>query len=149
MTETRLFVYGTLMPGQERHDLLAGWVGEKQPGTLNGWLFGLPEGYPALVLPAHTLHGELLPGEPRPVHGVLCTCRDDASLFETLDRYEDSVPGDPDSLYVRARVDVAEDGEGVVRAWAYVWNPARLVEILGRGMHLPEGRWAPRSVAPR
>ncbi|HEX2273906.1 MAG TPA: gamma-glutamylcyclotransferase [Acidimicrobiales bacterium] len=46
-TPTRLFVYGTLMPGQERWPVLLPYARSSEPATARGQLWDTGVGYPA------------------------------------------------------------------------------------------------------
>lgn len=131
---TSLFVYGTLMPGFPQHDLLAPWVLSVMPAQREGWLFLMPGGYPALVLPDGPMleHGLVPPGT---VHGVQCELSQDAT-WEQLDAYEGYQPRHPErSLYLRVRDPTRDEG------WLYVWNPSRIGVLLERGKPIQGGRF--------
>jgi gamma-glutamylcyclotransferase (GGCT)/AIG2-like uncharacterized protein YtfP len=93
----RLFVYGTLQPGQRAWHLLEPLVDEAVRASTAGRLFDTGLGFPAL-----------LPGDEL-VPGHVVTLRDPASALARLDRYEG--PG-----YVRRRI--AVQGRP---CWTYVW----------------------------
>ena len=71
---TRLATYGTLSPGRENHNQLAGLIGRWQTGTVTGWLFpeawGAALGYPGLVLDPEgkTLKVQLFQSDDLPAH---------------------------------------------------------------------------------
>ncbi len=132
--ETLLFTYGTLQPGASYGHLL-GPVIATMAARVQGVLFALPEGYPALVLGG-------LPGfSDGEVHGTLVTTRLTDTAWRRLDEYEDC-PGDGvGGLYRRARHTVqCEDGK-TQHAWIYTWNPARLEALIARGKWLRSGRF--------
>ena len=83
-----LFVYGTLMSGQSRADMLGDAI--RKPATTNGQLWRLPAGYPALV-----------PGGSALVHGELVLGVSDR-LLGLIDTYE----GVAEGLYRRVEIDV-------------------------------------------
>lgn len=93
----RLFVYGTLQPGERAWHLLAPLVGAVSPATGRGRLYDTGRGFPAL-----------LPGDD-PVPGRVVTLRDPAAALPGLDAYEG-----PE--YARVRIEV----EGRL-CWTYVW----------------------------
>jgi gamma-glutamylcyclotransferase (GGCT)/AIG2-like uncharacterized protein YtfP len=97
-----VFVYGTLLHGQENDGYLAGL--RRWPGTTLGRLFHVPAGYPALVPDAD---GRVIRGE--------VVRLDSAARLGVLDLFE----GVPQGLYVRRQIDVLSmDRPG--RAWAWV-----------------------------
>ncbi|SDG13622.1 Uncharacterized conserved protein YtfP, gamma-glutamylcyclotransferase (GGCT)/AIG2-like family [Pseudonocardia oroxyli] len=93
----RLFVYGTLQPGDRAWHLLEPLATAVSPATGRGRLFDTGLGFPALV-----------PGAD-PVPGHVVTLRDPATALPGLDEYEG-----PE--YARVRVSV----EGRP-CWTYVW----------------------------
>lgn len=141
MTPVDLFVYGTLRSGHPEHEALCRGVVEVQAASVWGRLQHLPEGYPALELPAGVvlevgtldyeadaskLAGTVSPigGQPCPadgwtqVVGELLTFPDAATMLPVLDEYEEFTPGQP-SLYTRvlAAVQVLDKSQ---LAWLYV-----------------------------
>lgn len=112
-----LFVYGTLLTGEDQAGLLG--QASRIPATTRGTLWGLPAGYPALA------------GGHGVVHGELVTLAD-RRLLEILDRYE----GVDEGLYRRVRIDVLV-GLRTQIAWAY-----RMENPRARGGRLlRSGRW--------
>lgn len=120
----RLFVYGSLKPGEGRWPLIADLVEDVGPAWTSGTLVATPYGWPAATFDGDgTVHGHLL----RPRVGA----RDE--LIRRCDRIE----GEGELF---RRVVVAVDGrDGTVEATAYEW--------LGRddppGEPVPDGRWSP------
>ena len=117
---TRLFVYGTLAPGDDAWSVLAPWtVGEPVADAVPGVLFDTGRGYPAAtfaVASAEVVHGVVVAIDPAR----------EADGLAALDRYEG-----PE--YERVTVETV----GAVRAFAYAWiggDPA--------GRPVPGGRWA-------
>ncbi len=118
MSDPRLFVYGTLMHGGERAGLLGAAL--RQRATLQGRLYHLPAGYPALELgTAGTVHGELVDAPSDRVLALL-----------------DHIEGVADGLFVRSEVDVTL-GLRRVRAWVFAMDAPRL----RGGRLIPNGRW--------
>ena len=107
LVDTRLAVYGTLAPGRENHEQLAGLSGQWRPGTVRGWLnpvgWAAPMGYPGLLLdPAGpAVQVQLFESPDLPEH------------WTRLDEFEGS-----DYRRVLTRVRTA-DGDDV-DAWIYV-----------------------------
>lgn len=106
----RLAVYGTLRPDGPAWRLLRPWVLEQEePVTLPGTLYGIRQGYPALVLGAG-------PGVPADLFRLRCPARS----LQMFDRYEG-----PE--YRRVRLRVAEERI----CWVYEWcgNVAGLLPL--------------------
>lgn len=106
-----LFVYGTLLPGEERWEVLERFVvGDGRVDTVAGRLFDTGEGYPAASFDV-----DAASGAPR-VAGQVFELADAtlAEALEVLDEVEDAVLG----LYRRVRVDT----DGGWRAWAYAYG---------------------------
>jgi gamma-glutamylcyclotransferase (GGCT)/AIG2-like uncharacterized protein YtfP len=118
----RLFVYGTLAPGDEAWPVLEPWVvGEPFPDAAVGCLYDTGRGYPAATFEHN---GQSL------VHGTVVTldpARASVAL-DTLDRYE----GDE---YERISVRT----ESGVEAATYVW----IASLAGCRL-VPGGRWRDR-----
>jgi gamma-glutamylcyclotransferase (GGCT)/AIG2-like uncharacterized protein YtfP len=148
----QMFFYGTLKRGGSNHAYCRGGLVTAE-ARVEGLLYDLPQGYPALVVPEASVlavgTGDPLrdarggaaldrpelpePGEPH-VHGELYTFDDPEERLPSLDELEDFSPDDPLSPYRRVLVPVRPDGGGVALAWAYaVRGP--------QGTHLPGGRW--------
>jgi gamma-glutamylcyclotransferase (GGCT)/AIG2-like uncharacterized protein YtfP len=148
----QMFFYGTLKRGGINHSYCRGGR-MKAEARIQGLLYDLPQGYPAIVVPEGTvravgtddpladargangltLSGLTEPGTPT-VYGELYAFDDPEERLPVLDDLEDFSPNDPSSPYRRVLVPVRADGGGVTLAWAYA---ARLP----RGTHLPGGRW--------
>ena len=147
-----MFFYGTLKRGGYNHPYCRG--GRMTAGaSIEGLLYDLPEGYPAIVVPedtvlavgtddplrdAHEANALTRSGLAEPgttaVHGELYTFDDPKERLPLLDELEDFFPKDPSSPYRRVLVPVRPDGGGVTLAWAYAARRPR-------GTHLPGGRW--------
>ena len=105
---SQLFVYGTLMRGEEREGLLSHL--DVRPATIIGRLWRAPAGYPAL---------ELVPNG-RPIVGEVLTL-DTPSILVALDLIE----GVSQGLYHRIETTV-QTIEGTEKAWVYVMNASQL-----------------------
>lgn len=104
----RIFVYGTLQPGQERWPILKPFVltvDEDGPATARGRLYDTGYGWPAAVFDAAA--GTTLPGTVLTFHPRSCE-----EAFATLD----AVEGVKSGLFQRISIEV----DGVV-CWAYHW----------------------------
>ena len=79
---TRLFVYGTLAPGEPHEQVLAEVPGHWQPATITGELFpqgwGAAAGFPGVVLDEHGPE----------VHGLLFSSEELGEHWERLDGFE-------------------------------------------------------------
>lgn len=148
----QMFFYGTLKRGGRNHTYCRGGLMTAE-AHVEGLLYDLPQGYPAIVVPEETVlavgtdtpladareanrlnrSGLPAPGTPT-VHGELYTFDDPEERLPLLDDLEDFSPNDPSSPYRRVLVPVRSDGGGVSLAWAYVARHPR-------GTHLPGGRW--------
>lgn len=122
---TRVFVYGTLRSGEERHSAM------RRPGLRRaleaevlGCLMDFGD-YPGLVL-SH--------GERTPVRGELYEYEDPRDLLRELDEIEDFFGYESEgSLYRRSLLDVATP-EGPAIAWVYVYvGDVSGARILGAG----------------
>jgi gamma-glutamylcyclotransferase (GGCT)/AIG2-like uncharacterized protein YtfP len=100
-----VFVYGTLMPGQNRWSALAEWTeGTASHDHITGQLFDTGNGYPAATIGS----AGLIPGFTVPLAAE--------SLSRALDAL-DEIEGTSIGLYRRVEVMTAEQ----VRAWADHW----------------------------
>ncbi|MEF2276888.1 gamma-glutamylcyclotransferase family protein [Deinococcus sp. YIM 134068] len=140
---TRVFVYGTLMPGERNADIAArGGAFEAQPARLPGFrlLHLLPEAYPA-IRPG---------GITDEVRGYVLTY--DPSDWETALPFLDELEGvdEVPPLYTREQVNVTLEGGGVQAVWVYVYaDTARLARP--GVIPIPSGDWreAPHRARPR
>lgn len=147
-----LFVYGTLKRGHENHERLCRGMLDAEEAVVRGRLYGLPFGFPALVVAENTVHatGTADPlcdaalqrqfGNPaidQPpdgplVYGEVLTFDDAEARLPLFDHLEGFDPDGP-SLYRRVLVPVTAETRGLL-AWAYAMKrPA--------GDYLPDGRW--------
>lgn len=148
-----VFVYGTLKRGQRNHerfcqDLVAAWE-----ATVRGWLYDLPYGFPALVVPEADVRAtgttdylsdaeagyyeevevQNIPPGPT-VHGELFSFGDPEERLPALDDLEGFRPGG-ESFYKRVLIPATLAKAGTtVPAWTYVIESAF-------GVLLPGGRW--------
>ena len=118
-----VFVYGTLLAGEERGHVLE--TCERRQATATGQLVDLNRGYPGLV-----------PGEDT-VHGELVRLPDDAMLarLDGIEGFHEHTSSN--NLYRRGFVQVRCGGEDVW-AWTYYWNG------MGLGEAIPSGDWRQR-----
>lgn len=119
---TWVFVYGTLMPGHLRWEVLAPHADEHRPATVTGVLWDTGRGWPALQVAADLVAASGV--ESRTVPGRLVGLADRAAdrVLATLDDIE----GVDRGLYRRVRLPI--DG---TEAWTFetleepsaVWRP--------------------------
>ena len=105
---TKIFVYGTLLSGEENSGFLAGLP--VTPAKVLGRIYRLPAGYPAMtVTPAH-----ITPDSRRQdwVTGELVELPDDRRLA-----FLDNLEGVNRGLFIRTRLDVSVASRTCV-AWA-------------------------------
>ena len=102
---TPLFVYGSLMRGEESDGLLSAF--DRQAASCRGSLYMMPAGYPALVPYDSGV----------PIRGELIQLPD-FKMLRVLDHFERV----NDGLYIRKEVQVST-GASNVPAWAYVLTP--------------------------
>jgi gamma-glutamylcyclotransferase (GGCT)/AIG2-like uncharacterized protein YtfP len=129
----KVFVYGTLKPGECNYDrYCARAVVAQQAAIVYGQLFDLPLGYPALT-----------PGSGI-VHGVLLEFAENGVLTQ-LDELEDYDPRRPieQNEYVRIRVKTfSPQHQPLGVAWAYQM-PLEQAKRSG-GVRLSDGVWRGR-----
>lgn len=128
----RIFVYGTLKPGEVAYDqFFAGQVVEAKDAIAPGLLYDLPVGYPAMT-----------PGEGW-VSGCLLIFPK-VTLLPSLDAFEDYSPDCPeDSLYTRQSIPIfSPDQSPLGTAWAYLMSPERIAQQ--QGVFIPSGTWSGR-----
>lgn len=128
-----VFVYGTLKPGEAAHRRYCEpYLLAAQPAWVQGHLFHLPQGYPALA-----------PGD-RWVEGSLLQLRT-AEAIDQIDAFEDYDPNvaDDENLYVRRSHPVfSAQRQPLGAAWVYFMAPERIATL--GGIAIPEGVWSGR-----
>jgi gamma-glutamylcyclotransferase (GGCT)/AIG2-like uncharacterized protein YtfP len=151
-----VFVYGTLKRGQRNHERFCREALAVREATVRGWLYNLPFGFPALVVPKEDVwatgtadyradveaQNHARTGTPGTspnrdvVHGELMSFDDPEERLPALDDLEDFRPSEK-SFYGRVLVPatVAETS-AIVPAWVYVVESAS-------GVYLPGGCWPP------
>lgn len=130
----RLFVYGTLKPGECNYGYCQQQVIAAEAAIAFGALYALPLGYPAMTLGSS------------PVQGVLLSFAD-AAVLEQLDQLEDYCPSRPpeENEYNRAMIETFSPVlHPLGRAWVYLMQPD-LVKRLG-GVLLTSGVWTGHTV---
>jgi gamma-glutamylcyclotransferase (GGCT)/AIG2-like uncharacterized protein YtfP len=137
-TLIRVFVYGSLKPGQANHYVCERYVVDAHPAIANGHLFHLPFGYPAMTSGGTGL-----------VSGYLLTFTD-RSILSILDDFEQHdpeefwryVPGQrlEANQYFRRELPIfTPERSPLESAWSYVMEPQQ-IQRLG-GIAIPDGNW--------
>lgn len=124
----KVFVYGTLKPGESNYHYCATAIAQKEAYTW-GRLFHLPLGYPAMTTGTDKVRGFLLTFA-------------DKTILKSLDELEDYQPqrSPQDNEYQRQKVPVYSlAGEPLGEAWSYLMTYSK-VKQLG-GIFLTSGDW--------
>jgi gamma-glutamylcyclotransferase (GGCT)/AIG2-like uncharacterized protein YtfP len=126
----RVFVYGTLKPGEANYQkYCAGKVVEAQKAITFGKLYTLPMGYPAMTK-----------GEGK-VHGYLLSFAD-STLLTALDDLEDYQPTRQisENLYDRQYIEIYDlKRVSLASAWVYLMTSDKIYQLGGVG--LVDGCW--------
>ena len=132
--DTKVFVYGTLKPGELYHaQYCKGMVGSCE-AIVQGKLFDLSLGYPAMTLGNDWVYGVLL---------TFAT----SNILSRLDQLEDFDPDRPatENDYQRQEVAVFDlQQRSLGSAWTYLMSWEQ-VQGLG-GIWLPNGTWAKQNL---
>jgi gamma-glutamylcyclotransferase (GGCT)/AIG2-like uncharacterized protein YtfP len=147
-----VFVYGTLKRGERNHYSFCKGMLHAREATVRGRLYGLPFGFPALVVPKVSVLAvgttdyladaerqrssvpATVPIRESQVHGELLTFDDPLERLPALDSLEGFRPGEK-TLYRRVLIAAWTEVE-TVSAWVYaIERPS--------GQRLPGGRWPP------
>ncbi|MHC5599235.1 MAG: gamma-glutamylcyclotransferase family protein [Nostoc sp.] len=134
----RVFVYGTLKPGEANYQkYCAGKVVDVKRAFVQGKLFALPMGYPAMTLGDSQVHGYLL-YFPNP------------KILNELDVLENYQPTrqPPENLYNRQIIEVYEP-QSLSLGWAWVYvMTLEQVEQLAAFLQ-PDGWWSGSSLTAK
>jgi gamma-glutamylcyclotransferase (GGCT)/AIG2-like uncharacterized protein YtfP len=126
-----VFVYGTLKPGEANYQkYCAKKVVKAQRATVQGQLFALPMGYPAMT-----------PGNSQ-VQGYLLSFAE-SDILPELDKLEDYQPTRhmSENLYIRQQMEVFDSqGRFLAWAWTYCMTLDRVIQI--DGVHQLDGWWS-------
>ena len=126
----RVFVYGTLKPGECNFDrYCAAKVVEMQEAIGLGQLYDLPFGYPAMTTGINDVYGYLL-------------SFDDPNILLNLDVLEDYQPDRPatENEYIRTEIETFSlERQPLGLAWVYRMTPEMAKRL--NGILLPSGRW--------
>lgn len=131
LNSVKVFVYGTLKPGEINYDrYCAGKVVKEQPAIAYGQLYHLSLGYPGMIR-----------GDDQ-VQGFLLTFADSA-IFDSLDQLEDYDPNrrPEDNEYNREQIEVYDKaGQSLGLAWVYFMTLGKVQNF--QGIHIPSGCWS-------
>lgn len=130
----KVFVYGTLKPGERNHQLYCAQAVSVQEAIAYGKLYDLPMGYPAAIFPETSL-----------VRGYLLTFID-ATILQSLDELEDYYPYQPNSqnLYQRHQIEVYDlSKKSLGKVWTYSMNQQQIDDY--GGTLIDEGRWTEKK----
>ncbi|MDZ7951744.1 gamma-glutamylcyclotransferase family protein [Nostoc sp. DedQUE09] len=133
----RVFVYGTLKPGEANYKrYCASKVVDVKIAFVQGKLFALPMGYPAMTLGNNQVYGYLLSfSNPK--------------ILNELDVLEDYQPNrkTPENLYNRQIIEVYEP-QSLSYSWAWVY--LMTLEQVGQlgGFLQPSGWWSGCGLTP-
>ncbi len=127
----KVFVYGTLKPGEVQHQLCVNQIEKPRPAIVQGQLYHLPFGYPAMTL-----------DEKGIVHGFVLSFSDPA-ILQILDDYEQHAPEyfqthAPDlslEAHQYHRLQIATfhpDQSPLDFAWCYVMTSQQITALRGR-----------------
>ncbi|AWO76132.1 MULTISPECIES: gamma-glutamylcyclotransferase family protein [Geobacillus] len=116
----RVFVYGTLLTGEENHEVVAPYVRAVCSGKVNGRLYNVGP-YPALVL-----------GEEGEVEGEWLTVTEEG--LKAMDELEDYVEGRSNNEYERVWV---RDACKPIEGYVYVYLPEKAAGF----PLIPSGSW--------
>ncbi|MGK7921721.1 MAG: gamma-glutamylcyclotransferase [Trichodesmium sp.] len=134
MSYLRIFVYGTLKPGEANYQSYCTEnIVEYLPVVAKGLLYELPIGYPAMTI-----------GD-RIVHGFVLSFKNPEILLD-LDNLEDYHSERPPEMneYQRQKIQVfTSNGQNFGMVWSYLMLPEK-VKLLN-GKNLPSGFWTGKN----
>jgi len=122
MDTSYVFVYGTLMHDMVNFGLIAPYVEEISNGEINGELYHLIEGFPALVTneTSGIIKGELMKINHIPV------------AIKALDKLEGfHKSGHPKNLYERVTCQVKTIQGEFIEAFVYIWARPEILPNIG------------------
>ena len=135
ISSIRVFVYGTLKPGEGNYlKYCAGTLDSCNGGVLPaytmGELFDLGVGYPGMAVGSRLVYGYLLSFQQ-------------PGILSKLDELEDYLPGRTPSknLYNRDQVEIfTPQGESFGLAWVYFMSLDKIASF--KGVLIPNGWWS-------
>jgi gamma-glutamylcyclotransferase (GGCT)/AIG2-like uncharacterized protein YtfP len=130
----KLFVYGTLKPGEQNyHYFCTSQVMEAKKAYVWGQLYHLPLGYPAMTIGKSKVMGFLL-------------IFSNKEILKNLDELEDYNPqrSPQDNEYDRQKIPVYDlSGEPLGEAWSYIMTEQKVQQL--KGILVPSGWWSINS----
>lgn len=130
MNNLKIFVYGTLKPGESNYQrLCVGKVVEEEKAIAYGQLFDLTLGYPGMT------------AGQSPIQGFVLTFADGA-ILSILDELEDYDPNrsESDNEYNRQLIEVYnQSGESLGLVWVYLMSWEKVQEL--RGVMINSACW--------
>jgi gamma-glutamylcyclotransferase (GGCT)/AIG2-like uncharacterized protein YtfP len=128
----KLFVYGTLMPGQRAYALCEAEVCSVSPAIAKGQLYHLPLAYPAFV-----------PGRKGLVHGVVLSFVN-SDILARLDEYEQHDPKLFADFFPRQNIAESSYSRTIIQttqgdAWSYTMTQNQIHHL--QGALIPSGQW--------
>jgi gamma-glutamylcyclotransferase (GGCT)/AIG2-like uncharacterized protein YtfP len=132
----RVFVYGTLKPGESNYFRCADRVISTQSAIVQASLYHLQLGYPAIVLENGITHGHLLTFH-------------DPEILKILDDYEQHDPTEIEPFglgneYDRQEIEVFDLNQiSIGTAWAYVMTREKVDRL--NGILISSGIWTEES----
>lgn len=122
-----IFVYGSLMQNFRNYNkYLIGMSEFIDTGYLEGELYHLPQGYPALISGKGIVRGEIFKIK-------------NVAVIDTLDILEGYLPGSFSNYYNRESKKVKLSKGGEINCWVYIY--ADEVYVKKHGTRIPDGDW--------
>lgn len=124
----KVFVYGTLMSGFTNHHVVSNYISSVEAGEIEGIIYHLPEGYPAVI------------GGIGRVKGEVITLKEVEEALKAMDLLEDYQEDGENNLYERVVVHVQTAG-GSVEAFCYFWPEYNRKYLEEKGIYIESGSW--------
>lgn len=142
----KVFVYGTLKPGEVNYSQCDRWVIEACPAIAMGQVYQLPFGYPAMVANGKGI-----------VQGAVLSFADSA-ILQQLDEFEQHDPDvfqrycprlSPDAHHYQRRAIGVFNPEGISlgSVWTYLMTSTQVLQI--GGVLVPSGNWRGIDIPPQ
>ncbi len=123
----KIFVYGSLLKDFWNHDrVLKNRVRSIKKGTIEGELYHLPAGYPAITRGTNHIHGEV------------CTLTHPKHL-KSIDLLEGYTGDSSIDLYTREKRTVTLADGSTTECWVYIYMDENYVTR--KGKHITHGDW--------